>query len=68
MMEFVDPEAQQRIERRGISLEAILQCVEQPSTTYVHRDYRVYVAPFDERRMLKVAMRDGLIANAFTHL
>ena len=64
-MDYFDSAAHDRIDRRGISLDQITLCVEQPEDSYPHRREMVFIRKQSNGRLLKVAVRDHKIANAF---
>ena len=67
-MDFVDPEARERIENRGISMSNIEYCLEFYEVKYRHRLGFTYCMTLPDGRNIKVAIESDKIANAFCHL
>ena len=68
-MDFIDLEAKERIERRGISLDDITYCINNPTSQYVNRRNVVYCAALLDGRNLKVEMNQSkIVINAFCHM
>ena len=67
MAEFRDANVQQHCAARGITLEEINACLDNPDGSYRHRAEVVYFQRQADGRTLKVSVQDGFVVHALRH-
>jgi hypothetical protein len=67
MAEFVDPEAQNSANRRGITQADIEHCLANQIAAYSHRRAMVYAGTLPNGQHIKVTVENGKVTRAFFH-